>query len=405
MFTQEILNDTPLDQLVPPAQTSEPVRCRFAGYTSDPASAELLRTALAAVIPDAGQVQHLGFAAMIERLGKTQTPAVLLVDLSNEDQPLTALMALAPLVEPETVVLVIGESRDLSFYRSVVHGLGVSEYLAKPLTVEKIHAHLLPFITASHEAQASDLGRLIAITGVRGGVGASTVAANLAWVIGHEQRRHTVLLDTDLHRGTAALSCNLGTARGLAAALERPERLDKMFIERTVQPAAGRLHLLAAQEGLDVDINYSPGSGKLLVGALRERYKFVIADTGTRQMPFAQDLVYEAHRRVFVLDPTMISIRNFQRMHDLAGRPARLAEPVLVLNQAGRAGAISQAAMEQALGRTIDLAIPEQRRIVVKAERYGEMAAAIRGAFRNGILRLAEILGANAISTVNGTRH
>jgi len=49
-------------------------------------------------------------------------------------------------------------------------------------------------------------GRAIGITGVRGGVGATTIAVNLAWHFGVNMRRHTVLLDPDTHLGATA-SC------------------------------------------------------------------------------------------------------------------------------------------------------------------------------------------------------
>ena len=55
----------------------------------------------------------------------------------------------------------------------------------------------------------SDRARIIAVTGARGGVGATTVAVNLAWLLAHEQSRRVAIVDLDLGYGTVALSLDL----------------------------------------------------------------------------------------------------------------------------------------------------------------------------------------------------
>ena len=65
-------------------------------------------------------------------------------------------------------------------------------------------------------------GRVVTVTGVRGGAGASTIAANLAWHFGVEARRHTVLLDADLHLGTAAMLLGAKPAPACAPRWRRP---------------------------------------------------------------------------------------------------------------------------------------------------------------------------------------
>ena len=93
-------------------------------------------------------------------------------------------------------------------------------------------------------------GRVVTVTGARGGTGASTIAANLAWHFGVEARRHTVLLDADLHRGTAAMLLGAKIGPGLRTVLEAPDRIDELFVERAAQPVSKRLHVLAGEEKL-----------------------------------------------------------------------------------------------------------------------------------------------------------
>ncbi|MCG4499138.1 P-loop NTPase, partial [[Clostridium] innocuum] len=72
----------------------------------------------------------------------------------------------------------------------------------------------------------------VTVTGVRGGVGASTVAVNLSWYLGVESKRHTVLLDTDLHRGVCAMMLGVKPGSDLRMALEVPQQIDDLLVER-----------------------------------------------------------------------------------------------------------------------------------------------------------------------------
>jgi pilus assembly protein CpaE len=369
-------------------------RQKFLGFVSDTESAEALETAFEPIAQHGGNFHVVNFRTTLAILSRMVSPDVLLVDLTGEEQPLSAMMELAELVEPDTTVLVIGQARELSFYRAIVNGLGVKEYLAKPLTYAAINRHFLPFIQPDPAAEGNlKGGKIVAIAGARGGVGTTTISANLAWMIGHEMHRHTMLLDTDLQTGTTALALNVEPGRGFAAALSTPERMDSMLVERCAQPAGNRLHVMASLETLGKPIDYTEGASGPLTKALRGRYKFILADAGARQLPFAREMLNLAHQRIIVLDPSIMSLRNLDRLNALPG--AQVARTILVLNQAGRPYGLSQAFMEQAIGMKFDVVIPDLPRILPKADKFGDMAASIKSPFRDAISKLATKIGAD----------
>lgn len=385
------------------AVAAAPTRARFIGFVSDQASAAVLHAALAPAFPKGNDLHVVNFRAALALLSTMVTPEIVLVDLSGEVQPINAMIDLAEVVEAGTMVFVIGDIRDVNFYRSVTKGMGVLEYLPKPLTKFAVETHFLNLIKAGSQALTEARGgRMIAVAGVRGGIGASTIAANLAWVIGSEMHRHTVLLDSDLHTGTAALTLNVKPTTGLRTALESPDRVDQLLIERAAQPAGERLHVLAASEALGDTLDYIAGGAGMLCQALRLRYNFVIADAGARQLPFARDLQFLAEQRVIVVDPTMLSIRNFERIAGMPHCPAQSPKPVLVLNHAGRAGGLTQDFMEQTLGLRFNAVIPDLPRVISKAAHFGEPAASVKGPFRDAILKLAKVVGGNAVAETRG---
>jgi pilus assembly protein CpaE len=387
---------TESDQLTGIGAAPKP-RAAFIGFAGDHASAALLQEAFEPALPQGNEIHVVPFRTALDLLSAMTTPQVVLVDLSGEAQPINAVLDLADVVEPGTVVLAIGESRDVGFYRAVTKGMGVREYLPKPLARQSLEQHFLKWIKPGPAVGGPPRGgRLISLAGVRGGVGTTTIAANLAWVIGSEMRRHTVLLDGDLTMGTAALTLNVKATSGLRTALESPERVDQLLIERSAQPAGERLHVLAAAEPMDSIPEYGAGGAMMLCQALRQRYNFVIADAGARQLPFARDLQLLAEQRVIIVDPTLLAVRNFEKISQMLHGAGQLRKPAMVLNFADRAGGLGQARMEQMLGLRFDAVIPDLARVLSKAAVFGEPAAAVKGPFRNAVFAIAKAVGANS---------
>jgi pilus assembly protein CpaE len=389
----------PAAPLPAPPPAAPPAREKFIGFAQDEASATLLHTAFAACLPNNSNIHVAGFRAALDILHAVATPEIVLIDLSCEDQPMNAVMELAEAVEPGTIVLAIGDTKNVSFYRTVTKGMGIKEYLPKPLSAALVEQHFLPIVAnMNHAAAAPRGGRMVAVTGTRGGVGTTTLASNLAWYIGSALRRHTVLLDGELHTGTVALNFNLRFNNGLTVALQSPERVDQLLLERSAQSAGDRLHVLAGQEKLDTSLNYQPGGAGPLIEALRTRYNFVVADTGCRTTPFAQDLRFVAQQRIIVLDPSIIGIRNLEKLLALPGGPSQSPHCLVVLNRAGAPGGLSQSYMERSIGLRFDAVIPDLPRLVPKATQFGTQAAASRGPFRSGIAALAASLGVTALA-------
>ena len=115
-------------------------RPALAVFISDARSEEALRDGLTDFVTEDPDIRRGGVRAAIAAMQKSATPKVLVVDVSGEDQPLTALGDLSHVVEPDVCVLVVGEINNADFYREVTRGLGAADYLPKPLTRDKVLA-------------------------------------------------------------------------------------------------------------------------------------------------------------------------------------------------------------------------------------------------------------------------
>ena len=159
----------------------------------------------------------------------TVPPGLVLVDLSDASDPVEGMHELAQLCGPQTRFLAIGSVNDVSLYRQLV-ALGVADYLVKPVSSELLCEAFASAVRSQPSPSAARTTRLFAFLGARGGVGTTTLAISTAWLLAHEFKLRTALVDLDLHFGNLALSLDLEPGRGLREALENPERTDSMLL-------------------------------------------------------------------------------------------------------------------------------------------------------------------------------
>ena len=373
------------------------------GFLADAKTEEAIREGLADATSETLDLRRGGIRAAITAMQKTATPRVLVIDITGDEQPLSALSELAHVVEPDVTVLVVGEVEHADFYREITRGMGAADYLSKPITRDRVVRHFGPFVQGNVFAAPTMLGgRAVAITGVRGGVGATTIAVNLAWHFGVGMRRHTVLLDPDTHLGATAFLLNIQPGPGLRMALEAPDRIDSLLAERAAQPAADRLHVLAAEEKVANHANHAPGAAAALLGALRNRYNFIIIDVPFGPVQLYRDLLDIVDQRILVMDPSLAAIRDTVRLLGLPKGPRQDQRAVVVLNRAGQPGGLTRKQVEEALKMKVDVAIPDLPRQVGAAATLGEPVMATSKGFRDGIIDIVSQVASVRLLDGNG---
>src|SRR3954447_13437486 len=194
------------------------------------------------------KIQMGGITAAVEAYRGSPTPNVIMLETEGRgDGILTGLDTLAEFCDAGTRVIVVGRTNDVTLYRELVRR-GVSDYMISPVGTLDVVRSICGLYSAP---DAKPVGRVIAVIGAKGGVGASTIAHNIAWAIARDLRLDTVVGDLDLGFGTAGLDFNQDPPQGIADAVFSPERIDTAFMDRLLSKCADHLGLLAAPVTLD----------------------------------------------------------------------------------------------------------------------------------------------------------
>jgi pilus assembly protein CpaE len=290
------------------------------------------------------QIVRGGFAKAIEYLNEQRSPHLLLVDISGVELPLSQIQMLAEVCEPGTNVVAIGDHNDVALYRDLQEA-GVSNYIVKPLTRELLTKALAPKPNSGELGKASvalKLGKMVPFVGARGGVGTTTLAANLAWHLANRQSRRVALVDLDLQHGDCNLLFDVNTTPGLRDALANPLRLDPLLLDRIMTRHGERLFVLGGEEPIQDHVQFTPAAIDTLFTVLRSQFHYVIVDVPRIPIPAYRRALEIADRRVIVVDQTMRSMRDAVRLKkafgDTAGAEQVEHRTIFVLNREGEAG-------------------------------------------------------------------
>ncbi len=184
------------------------------------------------------KIQMGGMTAALEAYRSAPTPNVIVLEFESlPETVLAGLDSLADLCDPGTRVIVIGRHNDVALYRELVRR-GVSDYLIAPVNTLDIVRAVCGLYSAP---DAKPVGRILAVIGAKGGVGASTIAHNVAWSIARDLSLDAVVTDLDLAFGTAGLDYNQDPPQGIADAVFPPDRIDNNFIDRLLSKCSDNL--------------------------------------------------------------------------------------------------------------------------------------------------------------------
>ncbi|WP_066926912.1 AAA family ATPase, partial [Methylobacterium sp. CCH5-D2] len=324
------------------------------------------------------KVQMGGAAAAVEAYRSAPTPNVILIETQGaRTKPLEYLDQLAEVCDEGTRVIVIGHVNDVGLYRQFIQR-GVSDYLIAPVDPLDLIASISDLFSAPG---VKPVGRTVAVCGVRGGVGASTIAHNLAWTIARSQKLQTVIADLDIAFGTASLNFNQDPPQGIAEAVFAPERLDSALVERLLSKCSEHLSLLSAPATLDRTIDLSEPAFDGLIEHLRAAVPCIVLDVPHLWSAWSRRVLTGADELVIVSGPDLASLRNAKNLLTALqhGRPNDRA-PRIVLNGAGmpKRPEIGAAEFAKALDTTLAATIPFEPALFGTAANNGQMIAEVQ---------------------------
>jgi len=240
---------------------------------------------------------------------------------------------------------------------------GADDYLAKPFAGDELIAHvkvLLRRTPIGKSVETPSSSKVIAVFSLRGGVGVSTLAANLAAGLTQIWGESSVLVDLVLTAGQSALFFNLPFRRTWANLVPpQVEDIDEVFVNQVLLRHESKTLLLAASPRPEQSEALSGEKVTHVLTMLSRQYHYLVLDlphdfqeTTLAGLDAAQDIL-------LVLSPEMASVRAaICALEVFESLNYSLDKVSLILNWTFQRNGLGKKEIEAALKRPINLVIP-----------------------------------------------
>lgn len=283
---------------------------KIALFSTDRKFLHLAQDALANLKQLEVQSLELSFEQVVEQLPKLDSCELIVVQVQSQD--INRLERLAKVTPPGCQVVLVGEEVSMRQYRELIL-LGVADYLTLPIdptALRNVFTHQLGFERSVSFRQ----GIVHLVTGTSGGVGASTLAANLAF--GLAEKRTVALVDLNTVHSQVPILLGCDYQPNLKELTRNIERIDQLLIEQLSQVKGSHLHLFYGQE--DEELNHQ--DMRRLIEKLSAHFAYVVVDLPSHLIDAFDTLFESADSSILVHDFTLQAGRKFDRVFNRYGK-------------------------------------------------------------------------------------
>jgi len=310
---------------------------------------------------------------------KTVEPDIILMDVNMPGMDGISATELINSESPAANIIIMSVQGEQEYLRRAMIA-GAKDYLTKPFTGDELVQAILQVHSngqrrrkvVSLESRQTEPGKVIAVFSTKGGVGKTTVAANLAVALASNTGSQVGVIDADLQFGDMALFLNLMPRVTIADLVKDIDGLDQALLEKYLTPYSDNVKVLAAPFRPEQAEAVTAANMSAIIKTMRMMYRYVIIDTTpsfSETMLAALDAA-DIIMVVAAMDlPTLKNVKLCLEIMDSLQYSPDKVKPVL--NRAGSEGGMDVREAEESLRRPFVATIPSDGKVVVTAVNRG----------------------------------
>ncbi len=304
-------------------------------------------------------------------------PDATLVMVNGNEEAALSFLESQSVHSPRPSLLAVLSARSAGLMKRALRA-GADEILFMPLDPGEATRALLKISEARWRTERRQGGVVISVTSLIGGVGVTSVAADLALALESLHQR-VALVDLDLQTGGLAVFLNLDPEVTIMPLVRLEHKLDSIQLESALTRHQSGVYLLAAPKRIEEGELVSDITVGTVLDLIRQLFDYVIVDCGDHVDENAVAAWERSEHLFYVLNQSIAAARCAWRFVDLFERlDLTRLEPRFILNRYNPSHPLTEKAIEATLGRSIYAKIPSDDRtfesIEMKAQDLFQLA-------------------------------
>ena len=258
---------------------------------------------------------------------------------------------------------------------------GVREFIPQPVDRSVVQSAVLKFVgqirSPQSEADAAKRGKLLYLTGSKGGVGTTTVAVNLAAaLIKMNDVESVALIDLNYPTGEIPLFLSIENHAFDWGQISRNiSRVDETYLKSVFFSHSTGIHVLPAPTTMVENPAPVASAMDMLFGTMQSMYDYIVVDGGTSMTDISRSAASVSDRIFIIATLSMaclVHIKKIKRELIKSSVFPRDKDLEIILNRYEKDALISKSDAESSLDQRIFHQVPNNYRAVMSSINQGK---------------------------------
>jgi pilus assembly protein CpaE len=309
----------------------------------------------------------------IEYYSRRKSPTLIVIQTNTiEDAFQKRLEDLAGVCDEGTAAVIVGPVNDVQLYRHLIN-IGISDYLVEPLRTEDLVSSVA---NALQDLVGAVNSQLLALVGVKGGVGTTCVTSMMGDILSGSFQQKTLVLDAAGANSTLWNNFGFSPSGSLIEAALAVADQDMEIFKRLIVKKSDYLHVLNSGTENILDKPVAVEAYEMLLDYCLSIYPNVIVDTSGAPVAIKKVVLARANSIAVVTTPRVpdLSLTKLMLKAIKSIPGGHNKNPYVILNKSGMSKSHEIGAKDicEALDISEIIELPWDTNMFAKAENSGE---------------------------------